>query len=66
MLKIKLWNKNISGEIINIKEISPDENFINSFHDEFNEVKNYVSRPIGEFTKTVSAKNSLFGNSIFH
>ena len=63
--KNKMWNKNIFGEIISIKEISADENFMNSFQDEFNEVKNYVSRPIGEFTRTVSAKSSLFGNSTF-
>ena len=59
------WNKNITGEIVNIRDFSFDENFMNSFQDEFNEVKNYVSRPIGEFIKTVSAKNSLFGNSAF-
>lgn len=59
------WNKNIEGEIINIKEIPSDEKFLKTFSHEFDEVKKYVSRPIGEFTETVSAKNSLFGNSSF-
>jgi 2',3'-cyclic-nucleotide 2'-phosphodiesterase/3'-nucleotidase len=63
--KNNTWNKNIDGEIINVKEISPDEKFLKTFSQEFDEVKKYVSRPIGEFTETVSAKNSLFGNSSF-
>lgn len=59
------WKKNVSGEIVNIKNISPDQDFLTEFENEFNEVKNYVSRPIGEFTKTISAKESIFGNSPF-
>ena len=59
------WKKNVSGEIVNIKNISPDQDFLDEFENEFNEVKDYVSRPIGEFTKTISAKESIFGNSPF-
>jgi 2',3'-cyclic-nucleotide 2'-phosphodiesterase/3'-nucleotidase len=59
------WIKNITGEIVNTNDISPAKTFLNEFGNEFIEVKNYVSRPIGEFTKSVSAKKSVFGNSSF-
>jgi len=61
----KVWDKTFSSAIIETKSIQPDENFLKKFDNEFNIIKNYVSRPIGEFTKTISAKNSLFGNSSF-
>jgi len=59
------WLKTITGEIVNSKNIIPSEDFLNNFSAEFKEVKNYVSRPIGQFTKTISAKEALFGNSSF-
>ena len=61
----KSWQKSIEGEVVNTKNILPDENFLKTFSNEFDEVKNYVSRPIGKFTKTISAKESIFGNSSF-
>ncbi len=61
----KEWDKTFTSAIVETKNILPDENFLNKFNNEFNILKNYVSRPIGEFTKTISAKNSLFGNSSF-
>ncbi|MCB0746848.1 MAG: bifunctional metallophosphatase/5'-nucleotidase, partial [Ignavibacteriae bacterium] len=61
----KSWTKIISGEIINTHKIFPDKDFLQAFSGEFDEVKKYVSRPIGEFTKTISARTSLFGNSAF-
>jgi 2',3'-cyclic-nucleotide 2'-phosphodiesterase / 3'-nucleotidase len=61
----KSWTKNITGEIVNTKTLFPDKEFMTTFSNEFDEVKNYVSRPIGQFTKAVSANESLFGNSAF-
>jgi len=63
--KNKSWIKSISGEIVNIHDVLPDQEFLATFSNEFDEVKNYVSRPIGQFTETISANNSLFGNSSF-
>jgi 2',3'-cyclic-nucleotide 2'-phosphodiesterase / 3'-nucleotidase len=60
-----IWNKTFTSSIVDMKNILPDENFLNTFKNEFDIVKDYVSQPIGEFTKTISAKNSLFGNSAF-
>lgn len=59
------WNKNISGEVVHMKNYEPDSLFLETFSDEFNLTKEYVTRPIGKFTKTISAKESIFGNSSF-
>lgn len=61
----KSWNKKITGEIINIREFEPDKKFQNKFISEFKEIKDYVSKPIGTFTESISARESLFGNSSF-
>ncbi|MBK7105162.1 MAG: bifunctional metallophosphatase/5'-nucleotidase [Ignavibacteriae bacterium] len=61
----KKWKKNISGKILNSSDFEADKNFMNNFSNEFKIVKDFVSREIGTFTKTVSAKNSVFGNSVF-
>jgi 2',3'-cyclic-nucleotide 2'-phosphodiesterase/3'-nucleotidase len=59
------WKKNISGNIINTSSLPVDEEFIKKFSPEFNQIKIFVSREIGVFTKSISAMNSLFGNSSF-
>jgi len=59
------WDKNISSEIINTKNIDADPKFLKTFSDQFEIVKKYVSRPIGEFTEKISARKSIFGNSSF-
>lgn len=61
----RVWNKNISGKIESTQQFKSDEVFLNKFSSQFNEIKEYVSRPIGSFEKTISAKESLFGNSVF-
>lgn len=59
------WVKNISSEIVEIKNIKPNQDFLDEFSKEFDEVNNYVTRPIGKFTETISAKESIFKNSAF-
>lgn len=62
---LEKWEKKISGNIINTGEIEPDEEFIDRYSNQFEEIKKYVSRPIGFFTEKISAQNSIFGNSSF-
>lgn len=62
---LQKWDKNISGNIINTSSLPVDDEFIKKFSPEFNQIKKFVSREIGVFTKSISAKNSLFGNSSF-
>lgn len=55
----------MSGEIVEVKNYKPDEDFMKRFSPAFDEVKKYVSRPIGKFTKTISSRDALFGPSEF-
>jgi 2',3'-cyclic-nucleotide 2'-phosphodiesterase/3'-nucleotidase len=57
--------KNISGELIEIQDFNPDEEFMRTFASGMNEVKNFVSKKIGLFEEAVSTKESMFGNSKF-
>jgi 2',3'-cyclic-nucleotide 2'-phosphodiesterase/3'-nucleotidase len=60
------WNKkNISGEIIETKFYKPDQKFLKRFTPDLNVVENYVQKPLGQITKTISSKESLFGPSAF-
>ena len=60
------WKKgNISGEIIETKNYKPDEKFMSKFITGLNVVENFVQKPLGQMTKTISSKESLFGPSAF-
>jgi len=60
------WNKkNISGEIVEIKNSKPDDQFMSKFLLSLNMVENYVQKPLGQITKSISSKESLFGPSAF-
>jgi len=59
------WQKNITGEVIESKNFKPDEAYMKKFEPVIKEVKEYVSKPIGVFTKTISTRKSIFGDSPF-
>ncbi|MCL6493960.1 MAG: bifunctional metallophosphatase/5'-nucleotidase [Ignavibacterium sp.] len=58
-------NQEMSGEIIEVKNYKPDEIFMKRFSPAFEEVKTYVSRPIGKFTKSISSRDAILGPSEF-
>ncbi len=59
------YNKTIKGAIVPTKNIDPDSSFMAKFNNYSEEINNYVNREIGSFTKSVSSKEALFGNSEF-
>lgn len=59
------YDKNIEGSIVEMTDIQPDSVFNHTFRNEFNKVKNYVSRQIGEFQQPVYTQKALFGPSEF-
>ncbi len=62
----KYFEKNkITGELIGMKNFQPDQEFMQLYGKYLEEVKKYVSRPIGEFTETISSREALFGPSKF-
>ncbi|MHB8338305.1 MAG: bifunctional metallophosphatase/5'-nucleotidase [Ignavibacteriaceae bacterium] len=60
-----LWKKEITGEIVASKNYKPDAGYMKKFGPVIEEVKNYVSKPMGVFTKTISTRESMFGDSPF-
>lgn len=62
---ISSWKKEITGEIVASKNYNPDPEYMNKFASAIKEVKEYVSKPIGIFTKTISTRESMFGDSPF-
>ena len=61
----KWMKQNIAGEIVEIEKYRPDNDFMNEFMTDLNIVAKYVSKPLGEFSTPISAKESLFGPSEF-
>jgi len=59
------WVKEISGNVIQIKDYKPDAAFMARFDEAIEEVKTYVDKPIGTFTETISTRESMFGDSPF-
>lgn len=57
--------ESVSGALIDMKDFSPDPDFMKRYQRNFDQVKNYVSRPIGEFTETISSRDAMFGPSKF-
>ncbi|MBK7631857.1 MAG: bifunctional metallophosphatase/5'-nucleotidase [Ignavibacteriales bacterium] len=57
--------KEIIGELVNMKDYAVDQNFVNHFSKNLTEVRNYISRPVGEFTEMISSRESMFGPSKF-
>ncbi len=61
----KSFSKSISGETVMIEGIPADKAFLAEFQDAYDAVKEYVAKPIGNFTKTISTKEAMFGDSAF-
>lgn len=61
----KSWSAAIKGEMIAVKNYEPDSTFMQLFSRQFETVKEYVSKPIGKFTSSISTREALFGNSAF-
>lgn len=59
------WDKAISGEIKALTGTPADVKFFMKFAPQFNEVKSWVSRPIGKMANTISTRDSMFGDSSF-
>ncbi len=59
------WDKSISGKIQPIAGLAADPKFTEKFAAQFNEVKTYVSRPIGKMTGSINTRDSMFEDSAF-
>ena len=57
--------KEVKGELVDMKNYAPDAEFMNRYKNNFEEAKNYVSRPVGAFSEMVSSRDAMFGPSMF-
>jgi len=59
------YEKTIYGSIIEMKDIEPDSLFNSAFENEFNEVKDFVSKQVGVFESEIHAQDAIYGPSVF-
>lgn len=56
--------KEKSGEIIDVRNLSPDQEFMKRYEGLFSEVKNYSSKKIGENKTVIKSSDGIFGPSV--
>jgi len=61
----KWKKKDVSGEIVEMKNYLSDDHFMSNFLMNLNIVKNFTETPLGQITNSVSSSESLFGPSEF-
>lgn len=61
----EIVGKTIKGEIVDISNLEPDQNFIRKFSAENQEVKDFVDRIIGRSAGELSVRDAYFGPSAF-
>lgn len=63
--KGKVVKKQIKGKVVDIKEQTPDQEFLNKFQKDFEVVKQYTSQVIGYNKTNLDTRESFFGPSPF-
>lgn len=63
--KGKVIKKQIKGKVVDIKEQTPDQEFLNKFQKDFEAVKQYTSQVIGYNKTNLDTRESFFGPSPF-
>jgi 2',3'-cyclic-nucleotide 2'-phosphodiesterase / 3'-nucleotidase len=55
----------ITGQIINVADFKPDPEFITRFTPQYKIIDEYVNRPIGSSSATITSRDAYFGPSAF-
>lgn len=61
----KVTNKTVKGNLVKMKNMERDTVLLNHFGSQLQDVKKFIFRPIGQFSKSVSARDAYFGPSTF-
>ena len=61
----KSFSTSVKGETVMMDGVPVDQAFMDKFQGAYDAVKAYVGKPIGNFTKTISTKEAMFGDSAF-
>ncbi|MCB8964109.1 MAG: 5'-nucleotidase C-terminal domain-containing protein [Bacteroidales bacterium] len=60
-----LLSKTVKGELVETNQFEANAEFMSTFKTDYQRVAEFVKRPIGEFTQTISSANAYFGPSAF-
>lgn len=63
--KGKVVSKDVTGELVDMNQYAPDEEFMQKFATQREEVQHFVSKEIGTFTNGITTKQAYFGPSAF-
>ncbi|MCQ2250458.1 MAG: bifunctional metallophosphatase/5'-nucleotidase [Bacteroidales bacterium] len=61
----KVIDKRITGLIMEMNSCEPEREMMRRYRNYINMIKEYVSKPIAKFNRTISSRDALFGNSAF-
>ena len=61
----RLTKKDIKGTIVSVRDEEVDQQMVNHFQPQIDQVKQYVDRRIGRFEHAIYTRESFFGNSAF-
>lgn len=59
------YDKEITGELIELSQFLPDPGFMEEFEGDFNRVKEFVDTKVGEISVSISTREAMFGPSAF-
>ena len=59
------YETKLQPELVKVADLEPSKEYVERFQPSFDEVRNYVSRPVGSFRKSISTKDAMFGDSPF-
>jgi 2',3'-cyclic-nucleotide 2'-phosphodiesterase/3'-nucleotidase len=52
----------MSGQIINVADYKPDQEFVSKFTSEYKKIDDYVNRVIGNSSETITSRDAYFGS----
>ncbi len=61
----KGWDREISGEIVDVSTYQPDPQFMSTFAGDVEIIKQYVSKRVGTISGTITTRDAMFGDSPF-
>jgi 2',3'-cyclic-nucleotide 2'-phosphodiesterase/3'-nucleotidase len=61
----KVAGKKITGQLVSMKSMPIDEEYMNHFADDISRLQAYTSKPVGNFATSVNTSDAFFGSSSF-
>lgn len=61
----KVVSKEVGGQLTDMNDYQPDQEYDALFANQFSDVKDYVSKKIGTLSSTITTRPSFFGSSAF-